>query len=75
MNIIRTLLLLLSVLGASLFATAMLTSFLYPGYVEATAKEIIRRHVEIEVHERIGALDEKFLIGKAVAWPKSTMQK
>lgn len=67
-SVIRTLLLLLSAVGTMLFGSALLTSFLNPGYVEETAKEIIRRQVEKKVHEKIDALDEKFLSTKAGAW-------
>jgi hypothetical protein len=67
MSAIRTFLLLLSAVGTMLFGAALVTSLLNPGYVEETAKEIIRRQVERKVHEKIDALDEKFLSTKAGA--------
>ena len=64
---IRTFLLVLSAIGATLFGAAFLTSLLNAGYVEEAAKEMIRRQVEKEVNEKIDRLDEKFLSSKAGA--------
>ena len=61
MNVIRTLLLMVSALGTMLFGAAFVTSLLNPGYVEDIAKDIIRHQVEKKVSEKIDALDEKFL--------------
>jgi hypothetical protein len=66
-NVIRTLLLIVSALGTVLFGAAFGTSLLNPGYVEDIAKDIIRRQVEKKVHEKIDTLDEKFLSTKAGA--------
>lgn len=62
---VRKLLLLLSALGAVLFGTALGTSLLNPVLVETTAREMIRRQVETQVHDKIDALDAKFLSSKA----------
>jgi len=59
------LLLALGVTGALFFGAAFVTSILNPGYVEEVAKEVIRRQVEKQVHERIESLDAKFLSNKA----------
>lgn len=67
MKVVRTLLLLLSTVGTMLFGVALGTSLLNPGYVEETAQEMIRRQVEKVVHEKIAALDEKYLSAKAGA--------
>ncbi|MBI2307901.1 MAG: hypothetical protein HYU78_11430 [Rhodocyclales bacterium] len=67
MSVIRALLLLLSAVGTMLFGAALVASLLNPGYVEETAKEVIRRQVEKKVHEKIDALDEKYLSTKAGA--------
>lgn len=64
---VRPLLLLVSIVGTLLFGSAFLTSLAQPGYVEDVAKNLIRHEVEKKVHEKIDALDEKFLAGKAGA--------
>lgn len=67
MAAVRSSLLLVSSVGVLLFGAAFLTSLANPGYVEDIAKSIIRHEVENRVHEKIDALDEKFLAGKAGA--------
>lgn len=67
MAAVRPLLLLVSIVGTLLFGAAFLTSLAQPGYVEDVAKSLIRHEVEKKVHEKVGALDEKFLAGKAGA--------
>lgn len=67
MSVIRPLLLLLSIVGTVLFGAALVTSIINPGYVEETAKDIIRRQVEKKVHEKIDALDDRYLSSKAGA--------
>ena len=67
MSTIRTLLLVFSAIGTVLFGAAFFTSLLDVGYVEAIAKDIIRHQVEKKVHEKIDALDDKFLSTKAGA--------
>lgn len=64
---IRTLLLVISAIGAALFGAAFFTSLLNAGYVEEIAKDIIRHQVEKKVHEKIDALDDRFLSTKAGA--------
>jgi len=64
---LRTLLLAISAVGTLLFGAAFATSLASPGYVEEIAKNIIRHEVEKKVHEKIDALDEKFLASKAGA--------
>jgi ABC-type multidrug transport system fused ATPase/permease subunit len=63
--VIRSLLLILGLLGALLFGAAFVTSIVNPGYVEELAKDIIRQQIEKKVHEKIEALDAKFLTRKA----------
>jgi hypothetical protein len=58
-----------------LFGASLVTSLLNSGYVEETAKEIIRRQVEKKVHEKVDALDEKFLSTKAGALIKKYAEK
>lgn len=67
MAAVRSLLLLVSSVGVLLFGTAFFTSLANPGYVEEIAKNIIRHEIEKRVHEKIDALDGKFLAGKAGA--------
>ena len=67
MKSIRYLLLTVGLIGASLFGVAFVTSILNPGYVEEVAKDIIRIQVERKTHEKIDAIDAKFLSGKAGA--------
>jgi hypothetical protein len=62
---IRTLLLVISGVGTALFSAAIAASIFNSGYVEEVAKVIIRLQVEKSVHEKIDALDAKFLSGKA----------
>lgn len=52
--------------GTALFSAAFTASILNPGYVEEVAEAIIRLQVQRSVHEKIDALDAKFLSGKAV---------
>ena len=63
----RTLLLVFSAVGTVLFGAAFFASLLNAGYVEEIAKDIIRHQVEKKVHEKIDALDDKFLSTKAGA--------
>ena len=65
MSTIRILLLALGVIGALMFGGAFVASIVNPGYVEEVAKEIIRRQVEKNVHEKIESLDAKFLSNRA----------
>lgn len=65
MSALRAVLLIVSAAGSLLFGAAFLTSLANPGYVENIAKDIIRHEVEKRVHEKVDALDEKFLAGKA----------
>ncbi|MBL8525679.1 MAG: hypothetical protein JNN20_18515 [Betaproteobacteria bacterium] len=65
MNVLRNLLLALGVIGALAFAAAFIASFINPLFVENIAREVIKREVENRVHEKIDALDDKFLAGKA----------
>lgn len=58
-----------------LFGAAFFTSLLNAGYVEEIAKDIIRRQVEKKVHEKIDALDEKFLSTKAGALIKKHIEE
>ena len=64
---IRTLLLVFSAVGTVLFGAAFFASLLNAGYVEEFAKDIIRHQIEKKVHEKIDALDDKFLSTKAGA--------
>lgn len=65
MKILRALLLLTGIVGALAFASVLVASFVDPGYVEDIGRDLIRRQVQKQVNEKIDALDEKFLAGKA----------
>ncbi len=65
MNSLRIMLTLLGAIGALIFGTALLTSYLNPALVEQTAKRIIRYEVEKEVREKVESLDTAFLAKKA----------
>ena len=62
---LRAALTLLGVIGTLVFGTAFLTSYLNPGFVEQTAKRIIRYEVEKQVREKVESLDTAFLTKKA----------
>jgi hypothetical protein len=65
LHLLRGLVLVFAVLGCSVFGLAFLLSVLSPGVVEQTAKAMIRYQVEQEVHEKVSALDRRFLVNKA----------
>lgn len=65
MNALRALLAVFGVIGAIAFGTAFAISYLNPGFVEQTARYIIRFQVEKEVRERVDAIDTEFLTQKA----------
>jgi hypothetical protein len=65
MGVLRKLLFALGAIGALAFAAGFIASFVNPLFVESIAKEVIKREVESRVHEKIDALDDKFLAGKA----------
>jgi hypothetical protein len=75
MSAIRTLLLVLSAIGGSLFGLIFAVSLLNPGYVEQVAKELIRSQVEKKVHEKFEAIDAKFLSSKAATMVKKYGEK
>lgn len=75
LSTIRMVLLVVSVIGTALFGAAFVASVVNPGYVEAVGKDIIRYQIEQKVHEKIDALDEKFLSGKAGALIKKHSQE
>ena len=74
-NAIRGLLLAVGVIGALFFGTGLMTSFLNPGYVEEVAKDLIRTQVEKKTREKIGAIDSRFLAGKAAAFIKKEREE
>ncbi len=65
MRIIRQLVLALGILGCTVFSLGLAASIANPGFVEEIAKDIIRHEVEKRVHEKVEALDGRFLSGKA----------
>lgn len=68
--LIRRFALAFGIVGCALFALAFLASVANPGFVEQVAREIIRVEIEKKVHERIEAVDDRFLAGKAAAFSK-----
>lgn len=65
MTRIRTLLLALSAICAVTFGTLFVMSVVSPGYVEQVAKEVIRYQVERKVHEKVDAIDARFMASRA----------
>ncbi|MBL8511238.1 MAG: hypothetical protein JNM52_06295, partial [Betaproteobacteria bacterium] len=70
MGAMRLFLLVLGIAGALLLGLAFTLSMVNPVFVEGLAKDLIRHQVEKKVHEKIEALDEKFLAHKADQWLK-----
>jgi hypothetical protein len=68
---IRRFALALGVIGCAFFALAFLVSVVNPGLVEQGARSLIRFEVERKVHEKIEALDNHFLAGKAAVLAKN----
>ena len=64
-NCVRLVLLILGLIGSMIFGFAFATSIFKPGYVEEIAKDMVRAQVERKTHEKIAAIDAKFLSGKA----------
>ncbi len=75
MKVFRPLLLALSLIGALLFGAAFAASVLNPVYVEGIAKGLIKRQIEQRTHEKIDALDARFLSGKAGILLRSRAQE
>jgi hypothetical protein len=67
MRAVRCFLLCLSGIGSLVFGGALMLSLLNPGFVERTAKDIIRHQIETKVREKIDALDARFLSSRAGA--------
>lgn len=63
--LIRKVLIVLSLLGSGIFGCALLASLLKPNYVEQMTRELTRMQVEKSVHEKLDAIDSKFLTSKA----------
>ena len=66
-NLMRNAILALGVIGCLFFSAAFLASLADPGFVERIAREIIRFQVERKVHEKVDAIDARFLGKKAEA--------
>lgn len=65
MVFVRRLALVLGALGCVVFTLALTASFVSPSFVEQAAKQAIRQEVEKRVREKIGVLDENFLLRQA----------
>jgi len=65
LNKIRTLIIIIGVVGALVFGSAFTASLLNPAYVEKIASQVIRHQVEKKVKEKIDAIDATFLAGYA----------
>lgn len=52
-------------LGFAVFAAAFVASCASPGWVEQVARQAIRKEVEQRVHEKVAALDSRFLARQA----------
>lgn len=65
MVFVRRLALVLGALGCVVFTLALTASFVSPSFVERAAKQAIRQEVEKRVREKIGVLDENFLLRQA----------
>lgn len=61
----------IAAIGLVFFALAFLASIVSPGFVEQVAKEVIRYEVEKTVHEKVEAIDSRFLSKKAEGFAKS----
>ena len=64
-HFIRTFTLLISLLGSIVFGGVLLTSLLQPIWIEHTARDLIRQHIEKKTGEKLQALDARFLSGRA----------
>lgn len=64
-SLVRPVALVLSVLGSLLFGGLLLVSVLQPTWIEHTARELIRQHIEKTTGEKLRALDTRFLTGRA----------
>ena len=62
---IRSFTLLIALLGSLLFGALLLTSLLQPTWIEHTARDLIRQHIEKKTGEKLQALDARFLSGRA----------
>ena len=67
--LVRPLTLLIALLGSLLFGTVLLTALLQPTWIEHTARDLIRQHIEKKTGEKLQALDARFLSGRArILW-------
>ncbi|MBV7542511.1 hypothetical protein [Acidovorax sp. sic0104] len=64
-SLVRPLALLAALLGSLFFGGLLLVSLLQPTWVEHTARERIRQHIEEKTGEKLQALDARFLAGRA----------
>ncbi len=63
--LMRSTILVFSVLGLLFFFSAFVASFVSPVFVERSAKDLIRYQVEKKVHEKIASFDDNMLVEKA----------
>ncbi|HEX5785262.1 MAG TPA: hypothetical protein VFY35_11075 [Burkholderiaceae bacterium] len=64
-SFLRAAVLAFGVVGLALFGTAVVASLVSPGWVEHTARELIRLQVEKKVHQQIESLDNNALMKRA----------